>query len=348
MKQVIIRVDGGSGIGLGHIYRMLALAEMISSGFRILFAIAEEDETVQDIIARAGFKSIVVGEKAGSEEDLKTFTEQLIPSIIPDIVVLDGYHFREKYQLAVREKKCKLVCIDGLYKGHFHADAVINYNGYARAEPYSREANTKLYLGPDYCFLRKPFLELSRTIPEPVAESGEVLMVMFGGADPGNLTQKLLEMLADSGMMGNFRKVNVLLGAKYLYRKELTDLVHRESWQNITVLRDLESDDLISRLMESSLIVVPGGYSLYEICCVGVPVLTGYYVENQVMNANFANEAELGISVGDFNALGKDGFQSAVKMLLANRDMYIGNQKKLIDGAQQERLLNIMKDLWER
>ncbi len=37
LKKIIIRVDGNSQIGLGHIYRGIALAEMVKDNFDILF-----------------------------------------------------------------------------------------------------------------------------------------------------------------------------------------------------------------------------------------------------------------------------------------------------------------------
>jgi UDP-2,4-diacetamido-2,4,6-trideoxy-beta-L-altropyranose hydrolase len=36
-KKIILRVDGNSNMGLGHIYRGIALAEMLKDEFEVLF-----------------------------------------------------------------------------------------------------------------------------------------------------------------------------------------------------------------------------------------------------------------------------------------------------------------------
>ena len=42
------------------------------------------------------------------------------------IVVLDGYHFDTNYQTKIKQKGCKLVCIDDLHDKHFVADIIIH------------------------------------------------------------------------------------------------------------------------------------------------------------------------------------------------------------------------------
>ncbi len=44
-----------------------------------------------------------------------------------EIVVLDNYFFTTDYQLAIKQKGCRLVCIDDMHDKHYVADVVINH-----------------------------------------------------------------------------------------------------------------------------------------------------------------------------------------------------------------------------
>ena len=45
-KKVVLRADGNSKIGLGHVYRLLALAEMLKEDFECVLAMNDTDDFV--------------------------------------------------------------------------------------------------------------------------------------------------------------------------------------------------------------------------------------------------------------------------------------------------------------
>ena len=51
-RNIIIRADGGSSIGMGHVVRSLALAEMLKSEFDIYFAIQNPSDYVLNTIQK--------------------------------------------------------------------------------------------------------------------------------------------------------------------------------------------------------------------------------------------------------------------------------------------------------
>ena len=91
--KVIIRVNGGASIGMGHIYRGIALGEILKEEFEITFLL--DGNSFEQPIINAKFNIEVI------EPDVPTFTE---PIWIRDnyakdcLIVLDGYHFDQDYQ----------------------------------------------------------------------------------------------------------------------------------------------------------------------------------------------------------------------------------------------------------
>ena len=103
-KTIKIRVDGGVSIGHGHLIRCFSLAKMLSASYEISFyCIEATDEIIQDF-KRNSFKIY-------SLENESQFIEGLLEE---DIVVIDHYGLGSEYQKKIKDKGCKLVCIDDL------------------------------------------------------------------------------------------------------------------------------------------------------------------------------------------------------------------------------------------
>ena len=154
-RNIIIRADGGSSIGMGHVVRSLALAEMLKSEFDIYFAIQNPSDYVLNTIQKTTSNLISLPSTNNFIEDLNNFLNHLKGD---EIVVLDGYNFESEYQNGIKEKGCKLVVIDDLHSWHQVADFVINHADGASQMDYSAESYTEFYLGLNYILLRKEFL----------------------------------------------------------------------------------------------------------------------------------------------------------------------------------------------
>ena len=49
---MVIRADGGSAIGMGHVVRTLALAEILRDNYQIQYAIQQPDDNIKQLIAK--------------------------------------------------------------------------------------------------------------------------------------------------------------------------------------------------------------------------------------------------------------------------------------------------------
>ena len=90
--------------------------------------------------------------------------------------------------------------------------------------------------------------------------------------------------------------------------------------------------------------IVPASTILYEICCVKMPVLSGYFVANQKNIYQAFKEEHVIHPGGDFSEYTVNDFSTAIKAILklSNYDLFIENQTKLFDSKIKQRFLNLL------
>ena len=94
--RIIFRADGNSQIGLGHVVRSLALAQILRQDYECVFAIQAPSPELQEQIRQICDGIIVLPACTPDEE---RFVHELEAYIAEDvIVVLDGYNFTTAYQ----------------------------------------------------------------------------------------------------------------------------------------------------------------------------------------------------------------------------------------------------------
>lgn len=261
--EIILRVDGGAHIGLGHLVRSLALAQILEDYFSITFVVKEAPPFFSKSLLLKGFSY----QQVTAEHD---WLERLTPQ---QVVVLDGYHFSTALQRSVRQIGAELVCIDDLHDRPFEADLIINHSpGVTRAD-YTVMTHTRFALGPDYALLRPAFLNathISRKI-----DTIESMMICFGGADVNNLTKLVLAWAVTKKQL---KKIVVVTGAAYRYQSSLMSLrqeVKVEYYNNV-------AEQMMANLMlQLDVAVVPSSSVLLELIACGTIPIIGYTANNQ-------------------------------------------------------------------
>ena len=333
-KRVIFRADGNSQIGLGHIVRCCALAEMLKGDFEIVFVTVSPSESVKQLVEGVSNRIIKLTEKDGS-----VFFESIEKT---DIVILDGYTFDSEYQKKIKDEGCKLICIDDLHSIHFVSDVVINQSASVSAKDYSIEPYTKLYLGFDYALLRTPFL-IAAKIKRQI-ESVNTAFVSMGGADSNNVSSKVIEAIIQSG---RFKRINVLLGSA----NKNIELIKKFSSNNncsIKLYIDLNEDEVCETINNSDVAFCPASSIAIECCAVGIPLFVGFTADNQRGILRTLVEKGAALNVGNWNELDSSNIESKINECDFNIDFFysiIDGQKKLIDGKSGSRLLEIVKAL---
>jgi len=327
-KQIYIRADGNSEIGLGHVIRSLALAEMLKDDFNCVFATRFLTDYIQAEASKVCDEVIKLPE---SEEHFGAFLSCLSGD---EIVVLDNYFFNTDYQKSIKNKGCKLVCIDDIHDTHFVADVVINHAPYVLKSDYSVESYTKCLLGTKYALLRAPFLHLAKQQKKYNGISRA--FVCFGGSDYNNITQRVVERLLSFEFI---ELIFVVTGGAYRYKENLRTLVELNknrvlSYSNIT------AEQVAAILKNCDFAVVPCSSILWECMAAKLPVITGYFADNQKHISDYFVDKNIGCVVGDFNV-----------NLFCEQDVLVLSQNNVdvvsnyIDGNSSRRLQNEIKAL---
>lgn len=259
--KIIFRADAGTDIGYGHFIRSLALADMLNHDFHCIFATQEPTEYQRSEVLQ------VCDELIELPADSSRFTQFLELLNGDEIVVLDNYFYDTDYQRAIKNKGCKLVCVDDMHDKHYVADVVINHGltdpGLFDTEPY-----TRLCLGLKWALLRKPFLDA-----KPVAqrEKGHYV-VSFGGSDWNNLTLQVTNILQESNKVN---RISVIIGDKYENPETL------QQFPKASVLKNLSAQKIVDLFSQAECAILPSSTIAIEAIACGCPVAAGYYADNQ-------------------------------------------------------------------
>ncbi len=287
--KIYIRADGNSEIGLGHVIRSLALAEMLKEDFFCIFATRFLTNYINTEASKVCDNIIKLPE---SDDHFDAFLSILSGD---EIVVLDNYFYNTDYQKTIRNKGCKLVCIDDIHDIHYIADVVINHAPYVQKSDYSIESYTKCLLGTKYALLRTPFLQLAKLQKKYIAANKA--FVCFGGSDYNNITQRVVERLL---LFDFIDKISVVTGGAYLYKDELQLLAEHDP-NRISFYSNIGADQIADIMSNNDFAIVPCSSILWECMAAKLPVITGYYVDNQKCISDYFSDKNIGCVVGDFN-----------------------------------------------
>ncbi|RYY57825.1 MAG: UDP-2,4-diacetamido-2,4,6-trideoxy-beta-L-altropyranose hydrolase [Chitinophagaceae bacterium] len=267
---VFFRADGSNTMGLGHITRCSALAEILRGSFRtILLTGAATPVPVIDTV-RQSFNRIEQVPDSNLTDELAFVAETIGAG---SIVVLDGYHFGTAYQRTVRQSGCLLVCIDDICQGFFEADVVINTSGHVSPADYRAAWFTRLYLGPAYRLLRKPFWQ-----PVDANKTVGSVLINFGGADPGNQTLRALEQCVASAPDHSYE---IVIGAAYQFKEELYQSI-RLLKANVRVHESINAQQVYDLMASCEFAVTAPSTVSYEYLTTGGKLFLQVIADNQV------------------------------------------------------------------
>lgn len=325
-QKIIFRADGNSKIGLGHVLRCLALAEIVSKNHPTAFAIQTSDQNLLGIIKETVQEVIVL---SNSEPSTQSFQTELDTNLRGDeIIVLDGYHFNTAYEVNLKSRTQAVVSIDDIPSRHFTSDVVFNFCGGLSAKDYSKEFNTRLCLGLEYIFLRTPFLK----VPGVSKKYNNRLFLNMGGADPDNNTLKVLKELVSSDYDG---EINVAVGANYPYEESLNSILKKS--KSIFINRGLTPKEMFNCMSKCALAIVPPSTVALEFLSTGGITYLHQTASNQALQKEYLINSKLALDYKTFNEAGYRNLESFKQ--------YSDIQKDIFDGNSQVRVQKVFTDL---
>ncbi|UOG76750.1 UDP-2,4-diacetamido-2,4,6-trideoxy-beta-L-altropyranose hydrolase [Hymenobacter tibetensis] len=288
LPRLLLRADGNSRIGLGHVMRLLALAEILREEVaECLFLIREPDQELQHQLAAIGCRVLALPAQPLAEE-----AAWLVRHIVhsTDVLVLDGYSFTYSYQHTLRGAASHLIFVDDLHSFPLAADLVLNPAGGVKASQYElRQPGARLLAGPAYAPLRAAFREAA-FLPASNATPATVL-VCLGGADPTHQTRHVATTLF---ALPAVQQVHAVVGSAYSGWEELH--IWASQQPRLTLHRNLSADELVELMRCCGAAVCSPSTVSYEYCAAGGGLLLLLPIADNQHDINlFLLSAGLGI-----------------------------------------------------
>ncbi|MDJ1491718.1 UDP-2,4-diacetamido-2,4,6-trideoxy-beta-L-altropyranose hydrolase [Cytophagaceae bacterium DM2B3-1] len=320
--RVIFRADGNAQIGLGHVTRSLALADMLRDDFECIFAIQQPSDAIRNQILEVCTSLIELPLATDYIQEATALLSRLQPT---DIIVLDGYGFETLCQRVYKQAGHKLVCIDDIHAYHFVADVVVNQAGHINPSRYSHEIYTQLCIGPEqYALLRKPFLEKIKE--NRSSFDRKKLFISFGGGDNNDFTYSITKQVVEKDL---FDEIVVLVGSAYPYMQNLQ--LFSEEHSHIKIYQNIDADQ-VSNLMHSCMAAICAPSSVaYEYCAVGGLLFLKQTANNQLGIVSFLiNEKMAYIFDEQFPFITSETAieQDALAMMQSQRRYFTGKSNK--------------------
>lgn len=254
------------------------------------------------------------------------------------LIIADGYHFVSNYQKQLKKAGFKLLYIDDVATEHFFADAVINHAPKMRSQQLQKEPFTGYYQGLKYAMLRPQFLKAAVTI-HSINDLVEEVFVCFGGADMYDLSFKASQALLT---FKHIKKVHVVLGGAYTH----TDIEAFAETSNgrLELHRNITAEQMLIVMNRCDFAIAPASTIIYELCCVTMPVLGGFYVENQRQIYEGLLVNNVIFEGGDFSNETVKSFRSKISECFKKDSKTLcKNQSKLFDGRVKDRFVKLAK-----
>lgn len=268
-RRVVLRADASKSIGYGHFIRSLALAEYLKDNFDCYFSSYNIDG-IGGLMSEFQLSEVskICSPLAIEGSEIEEFNNKFLRTIQKeDIIVLDNYYYSTDYQQAIRNKGCKLVCIDDVHDRHMVCDLLLTVCPLERKD-FDLESYTKFCGGIKYALLRNPFFTACK--PRNIKAKIDKIVIGMGGADAFNLTDKMINIVHS---VLPHAMIDVIAG----------DIVNvsDESSKIATIYRKLSAKEIVELFDSTDLGIFPSSTICLEAFSRKLPVVAGYYVDNQ-------------------------------------------------------------------
>ena len=244
-QKIAIYVNGNNKRGIGHIYRALEIADEFYVKPDVYYDVNQTDvkvfgNTTHNLIPVNGIAELY---EICKREQYSLFVNDILTTSID-------------YMIGLRSvlPNAKLINFEDDGEGILKADLVFN-------ALYSEHALPNVYGGEKYYICGKIFMFYE---PIKIKEDVNRVFIAFGGADPQNYTDRLLDIISKDEYK-KYEFVVVVGRAKY----NVDALLEYNKYEHIQVLYDVSN---MPELMSSCDIAITSrGRTGYELALLGIP-----------------------------------------------------------------------------
>ncbi len=318
--RALLAADCGRGVGLGHLERMLALADALDPDVDVSMLVPQGDVAIRQRVVDRGHAPL---EASG---DTPARVAAVAGDSTPfDVVVLDGYVFDVALQHRLRDR-APLSVVDDL---RLPTDCDLAVNPSPGGETLRPEGAGGFLGGADYALIRASVVQ-ARELGLRRDRDPRTVLVSTGATDPAGLgrsvSHSLLERDPDV-------KVTRVVGPDSL------DIAER-AWAREQLLQ--APPDLADGLATATVYVGAAGTTAVQAACVGCPAVITPAVSNQAAQAAALEAAGCAVVV-DATYLA----DTCLALLddLARRAEMAVRGRALVDGCGAARVADAIRHL---
>lgn len=337
--SLVIRADAGPKIGAGHVMRCLALAQALRKRKAAVAFLGKAPAAIIDRVRAEGFEWRELSKAHPDPDDLAA-TRDFLDRQSADWLVLDGYHFTTQYHEAVRSWGFRLLVMDDdARQGRYEADILCNQNLGAQKLPYLFGTPTPHTLfGPRFALLRPEFARAVVSAPTP--ERADRLLVTMGGTDPSGGTFLALKSLRHLDREG--LTVRIVTGLDNPREAEIRAAA-RDLGPGVELLSAVR--DMASLLAWADMALTAAGSTVWEMCCLDLPMLLVVTAGNQEHMARAVESCGAALLLGPLNELDAGTLANRLNALRMDgplRHRMGAAGKNLVDGRGAARVAAIL------
>lgn len=304
--KAIIRADGNSQVGMGHIVRTSVLADELRKDMDVIYVVSKDSDKGIEFLNQKGYQVEVV-----DKESLFSVYEALKS----DLIITDYYGIDQEYIQRVRSLFPVVTYISDYSDQPIEADFIINQNFMAEEINYQANAQCVRLLGSQFTMLREEFREIPAI---EIKNNISDIFVTVGGGDPNNWMQYILEEL----QLDRYR-YHVIIGPGFSHQEKLVKIF--ENKKNIIFYKNARLSDIMQKC---DLAISTCGSTLYELGSLGIPTIGVSLVDNQIPIGQEMGEHGCVLYLGDL----RDGLNmkldQAIESLNVNKGMRLEMQRK--------------------
>ena len=184
--RMLLVPESGRGRGLGHLERMLALADQLARDVELWIAAPAGDAVVSSRVAARGHRLLSL------EGDASARALAAAAQVAPSVVVLDGYEYRPAVQRDLRQS-ARLVVVDDLGSP---CDCDLAINPAPRGETMAPVGAERFHGGARYALVGSAYVNARRRRRAEGAALRSVL-VATGAMDHAGLSRRVVWSLLD-------------------------------------------------------------------------------------------------------------------------------------------------------
>jgi spore coat polysaccharide biosynthesis predicted glycosyltransferase SpsG len=232
-----------------------------------------------------------------------------------------------------------MVIDDYNHLSYYQADILLNQNINAPELKYSCSENTVQLLGCKYVMLRREFLQY-RDLKREIPDKARNIFVTMGGADPDNVTLKVLKaiyLLNEPDI-----EVKVIVGPSNPHLEVLKSEL-KDYDLPVSLIFSPPPEKMPEFMAWADMAVTAGGSTCWELAFMGVPSLIITVAENQEGIGEGLEKVGAARNLGWFFKIDVNGLKDEMSTLIC--DYRVRNEmclygKELIDGNGVHRIIN--------